>query len=161
MNIYLPELIKVGFQERKDTYTGKLGYVIAKEGGKWRKEHSWNGWITHYKEKVEKKYRETSDESFKPVIYKNELTEGFVLNKKAGGKGWSSRNIRRTVCRVYDPRGFSYDDWFYDLETRYINLKRKEEQKKLEEMKERLEAYLSEDYKANQEINQIKKELGL
>ena len=44
-NIFIPTKINVGFQERKDTYTGKLAYVIYfDEKGKLRKETSWQGW---------------------------------------------------------------------------------------------------------------------
>lgn len=40
-NIFIPTKINVGFQERKDTYTGKLAYVIYfDEKGKLRKETS-------------------------------------------------------------------------------------------------------------------------
>jgi hypothetical protein len=34
-NLFIPKKIKVGFQNRTDTYTGKLGYVIHQdENGK-------------------------------------------------------------------------------------------------------------------------------
>lgn len=70
-NIFVPTKINVGFQERKDTYTGKLAYVIYfDEKGKLRKETSWQGW---------------RDESIPNEIYDNEPMEGFVLNKKVGG----------------------------------------------------------------------------
>lgn len=93
-NIFIPTKINVGFQERKDTYTGKLAYVIYfDEKGKLRKETSWQGW---------------RDESIPNEIYDNEPMEGFVLNKKAGGDryGW---NPRQTYTRVYDPRGFEFE----------------------------------------------------
>lgn len=43
-----------------------------------------------------------------PIELENVPTEGFVLNKKAGGysSGW---NHRSTYCRVYDPRGFEFE----------------------------------------------------
>ena len=45
MSIYIPKKIKVGYQDRSDTYTGKLAYVIYyDEKNKLRKEKSWNGW---------------------------------------------------------------------------------------------------------------------
>lgn len=46
--LFIPTRIKVGFNMRNDTYTGKLGYVIAKDGNKWRKENSWEGWREKY-----------------------------------------------------------------------------------------------------------------
>jgi len=70
-NIFVPKQINVGFQNRKDTYSGKLAYVIYfDEKGKLRKETSWNSW---------------RDENIPNEIYDNEPTEGFVLNKKVGG----------------------------------------------------------------------------
>ena len=93
-NIFVPSKINVGFQNRKDTYTGKLAYVIYfDEKGKLRKQTSWDGW---------------RDESIPNEIYDNEPTEGFVLNKKVGGNNYSW-NPRQTYTRVYDPRGFEFE----------------------------------------------------
>jgi len=52
--------------------------------------------------------RKSPDEKIKPFEFDNVPTEGFVLNKKAGGDryGW---NPRQTYCRVYDPRGFEFE----------------------------------------------------
>lgn len=171
--LFIASKIKVGFNLRSDTYTGKLGYVIGYDGKKWRKEPSWEGWrlkynsdeellalktkkfneiveatkkqhqsyIEYYKTHKYESYKRYSemteleflaqnnlddfskwskensnyyigkisdDESIKPVEYENVPTEGFVLNKKAGGysTGW---NHRSTYCRVYDPRGFEFE----------------------------------------------------
>lgn len=93
-NIFMPNTIKVGYQERESTYTGKLAYIIYyDEKGTLRKETSWNSW---------------RDLSIEPQEFKNEPTSGFVLNKKAGGysTGW---NHRQTYVRVYDPRGFEFE----------------------------------------------------
>jgi hypothetical protein len=46
--LFIPKKCKVGFNLRPDTYTGKLGYVIAHDGKVWRKEKSWLGWIEKY-----------------------------------------------------------------------------------------------------------------
>ena len=44
-NLFIPRKIRVGFQERGGTYTGKLAYVIYyDEKGKLRKEASWESW---------------------------------------------------------------------------------------------------------------------
>ena len=93
-NIFIPEKINVGFQNRSDTYTKKLAYIIYyDQKGVLRKETSWNSW---------------RDDKIENVIAKNVPTSGFVLNKKAGGydTGW---NHRQTYCRVYDPRGFEFE----------------------------------------------------
>lgn len=94
MAIFVPKKINIGFQNRSDTYTGKLAYVIYfDEKGKLRKETSWQNWRS----------KDIPNE-----IYENEPTEGFVLNKKVGGDRYSW-NPRRTYTRVYDPRGFEFE----------------------------------------------------
>lgn len=96
MAIFIPKQINVGFQNRDDTYTGKLAYVIYfDEKGKLRKESSWQNW---------------RDKEIPNEIHDNEPIDGFVLNKKAGGVeesyGW---DVRKTYIRVYDPRGFEFE----------------------------------------------------
>lgn len=93
-NIFIPEKINVGFQNRNDTYTKMLAYVIYyDQKGVLRKETSWNSW---------------RDKDIENAIHENVPTSGFVLNKKAGGysSGW---NHRQTYVRVYDPRGFEFE----------------------------------------------------
>lgn len=92
--IFIPQKIKVGFQKRSDTYTGKLAYVIYTDNkGKLRKEASWSSWRS---------------KDIEPEDYENVPIEGFVLNKKAGdySSGW---NHRQAYTRVYDPRGFEFE----------------------------------------------------
>lgn len=93
-NIFLPKKINVGYQERDDTYTGKLAYVIYfDEKEKLRKEASWNSW---------------RDDKLGNDIYENIPTSGFVLNKKVGDydSGW---NHRKAHIRIFDPRGFEFE----------------------------------------------------
>lgn len=114
----IPSKIRVGFQKRSGTYTNKLAYVIYYDSkGKLRKEHSWENW----RHKVGNDYSEWNSETrehtkgqhgeeMAPVDYDNVPTEGFVLNKKAGGTSWGwSSNVRQTKCRVFDPRGFEFE----------------------------------------------------
>ena len=94
--LYIPAKLKVGFNNRKDTYTGKLAYVIYQDDkGKWRKETSWENWKD---DKIETEYID------------NEPKSGFVINKGVGGArasyGWNARN---EYIRVYDPRGFEFE----------------------------------------------------
>lgn len=94
--LYIPDKIKVGFQKREGTYTGKLAYVIYYDGkGVLRKESSWKGW---------------RHDNIPPLDFDNVPTEGFVLNKKVGGVqeswGW---NTRKEYVRVYDPRDFEFE----------------------------------------------------
>jgi hypothetical protein len=90
----IPSKLKVGYQKRSDTYTGKLAYVIYyDEKGKLRKETSWAGW---------------RDKHIAADEYTNEPTSGFVLNKKVGDYK-SDWNHRMAHIRVYDPRGFEFE----------------------------------------------------
>lgn len=93
MSLYVPKKIRVGFQNRQDTYTKKLGYVVYWDDlGVLRKESSWEKW---------------RDSSIPPEEFDNEPTSGFVLNKDAGGgRGWNGRN---TWVRVWDPRNFEFE----------------------------------------------------
>lgn len=94
--LLIPQELTIGFQNRKDTYTGKLGYVIYKDAkGVLRKQHSWEGW---------------RDKSIEPVHCKNEPTEGFVLNRDVGGGRARHRlDARLEKVRVYDPRGWEFE----------------------------------------------------
>ena len=94
--LFIPKTIKIGYQNRSDTYTQKLAYVIYTDNkGVLRKETSWQGW---------------RDKKITASDYDNIPTEGFVLNKGVGGAresyGWNSRN---EYIRVYDPRGFEFE----------------------------------------------------
>lgn len=91
---FIPEKLKVGFQKRDDTYTGKLGYIIYYDSkGVLRKEKSWNSW---------------RDENIDPLEVSNTPTSGLMLNRHVGGysTGW---NHRQSYCRVWDPRGFEIE----------------------------------------------------
>lgn len=94
--MFIPTKLKVGYQERKGTYTGKLAYVIYFDNkGKLRKEASWEGW---------------RDKKIDPVEFENVSTSGFVLNRGVGGVrgsyGWDARN---EYIRVWDPRDFEFE----------------------------------------------------
>lgn len=96
VQLFVPDRIKVGYQNRKDTYTGHLAYVTYfDKKGTLRKEKSWNGW---------------RDKKIEPQEFKNEPIEGFVLNKQVGGRRQSySYNPRNEYVRVFDPRGFEFE----------------------------------------------------
>lgn len=136
--LFIPKKCKVGFNLRQDTYTGKLGYIIMHDGKVWRKENSWEGWRekeateevkAKYLENYELQYHKRNPEHYPaissfeelpryckgkiaegvaPIEFDNTPTEGFVLNRKAGGENWGW-NPRQTYCRVYDPRGFEFE----------------------------------------------------
>ncbi len=95
-HLFIPAKIKVGFQERNDTYTGKLAYVIYIDNkGKLRKATSWESW---------------RDKNIPEMEVDNTPIDGFVLNKGVGGAkqsyGWNPRN---EYIRVHDPRGFEFE----------------------------------------------------
>lgn len=95
----VPAHIKVGFQNRNDTYTKKLGYMIPSDDVKstedktvWKQETSWTTW---------------SNKDIEPLIFDNEVTEGFIINKNVGGgRGWDHRNA---YIRILHPKGFEFE----------------------------------------------------
>ena len=94
--LIIPEKIFVGFQERANTYSGKLAYVIYKDHkGVLRKKESWEKWCSNEMDKQE---------------LDNVPMSGFVLNRDVGGVrrsyGWDQRMEK---VRVYDPRGFEIE----------------------------------------------------
>jgi hypothetical protein len=62
----------------------------------------------YYDEKGKWSVKEEPITGVDPIEFQNVPTEGFVLNKKAGG-GSSGWNHRQTYCRVYDPRGWEFE----------------------------------------------------
>lgn len=89
---FIPQKIKVGFCERKDTYTGLLAYLTYyDEKGALRKKTSWENWRDHRIESKE---------------FDNVPTEGFIINKsRASFSGYSTNHY----FRIYDPRGFEFE----------------------------------------------------
>lgn len=111
--LYIPTKLKVGYNLRPDTYTGKLAFVICYDTkGKLRSEKSWTGWIDQGEFIWEGNHPNRTQKQIRPPLdthdYDNVPTSGFVLNKKAGGtnSGWNHRQMK---CRVYDPRGFEFE----------------------------------------------------
>ena len=95
VNWFIPQKINVGFCNRSDTFTGKLGYVVYfDERGKMKKETSFNNW------------RNTS---IPTEMYDNTPMEGFVINKTVGGYKCYWYGFRKSYIRVFDPRGFEFE----------------------------------------------------
>jgi hypothetical protein len=94
--LYVPTLLKVGFQKREDTYTGKLGFVTYyDQKNVLRKEKSWKDWCS----------KKLGSQEFE-----NKSIEGFVINRNGGGKyEYSNWEERMEFVRVYDPRGFEFE----------------------------------------------------
>lgn len=91
--IKIPEKIVVGFQERTDTFTGKLAYVTLRdETGKLRKEASWESWRS---------------KSIPSLELDNKPLNGFVINKGVQrAAGFSSG---RSTIRIYHPLDFEFE----------------------------------------------------
>lgn len=92
--LYIPKIIKVGFQERRDTFTGKLGYIVyIDDKGVTRKEHSWSNW---------------KDDSIEVMELENKPQSSFSFNKgiQRSGDHFSSG---RSVIRVHDERNFEFE----------------------------------------------------
>lgn len=91
--LFIPTKIRIGFQNRYDTFTGKLAYIIYyDEKGKIRKEKSFTSWRDHNIDVLE---------------LENKPRSGYILNKGIQRSGhWSSG---RSVIRVYDDRDFEFE----------------------------------------------------
>ena len=93
--LFIPNKIKVGFQDRSDTYTKKLAYIIYYDAkGVLRKEKSWQSW---------------RDEKIEPEEFDNKPQSGFIINKNIERYKWSHFSTGRTMIRIYDPRGFEFE----------------------------------------------------
>lgn len=112
--LFIPQKCRVGFQHRKDTFTGKLAYVIYYDSlGKIRKEKSWKGWCwlpgTERKVYDHETREHVPVEGIEPWDFENEPTSGFVLNKGIQRYNWSHFGSGRSMIRIYDPRGIEFE----------------------------------------------------
>lgn len=97
--LFIPSKLRVGFQARSDTYSGRLGFVIYFDpSGELKKKNAWTAWCSRSQPRID------------PVDHDNVPTEGFVLNRDVGGARHSYGGyVRNTYARVYDPRGFEVE----------------------------------------------------
>ena len=93
--LIMPSKIRVGYQDREDTYTKRLAFITYFDSkNNLRQQKSFENWRD--------KKIDTND-------YENTPTEDFVLNKGVGGISYSRWDSRREKVRVYDPRGFEFE----------------------------------------------------
>lgn len=93
--LFIPQKMRVGFQKRDDTFTGKLAYLVYFDAkGVLRKEKSWEGW---------------RDKKIPAQDFDNSPQSGLVLNKDIKRYNWSHFSSNRTLIRVHDPRGFEFE----------------------------------------------------
>ena len=92
-NLFIPSKIRIGFQKRSDTFTGKLAYIIFYDAnGQIKQEKSWEKW---------------RDKNIPFVEFDNNPRSGYIFNKGVQRNGhWGSG---RSVIRVYDPRDFEFE----------------------------------------------------
>jgi hypothetical protein len=90
--LFIPEKIRVGFQQRKDTFTGKLGFITyVDQKGQLRQENAWQGW---------------RDQKIPYVEFDNTPQSSFVFNKDVTRSGhWSTHS----KVRIYDHRDFEFE----------------------------------------------------
>lgn len=94
-NLYIPDLLKVGFVKRTDTYLQTLAYVTyIDQKGVHRKQTSWENW---------------RDKSIEPIDLANTPQSGFILNKDIQRYSWSHYSSGRSMIRIYDPRGVEFE----------------------------------------------------
>ena len=102
MSLFIPSRIRVGYQERKDTVTGRLAYVIYYDAtGKIRKEVSWDGWR---REKLKQGQEPIPADELDNVPF-----DGVVINKDVQRCNWSHFSSGRSMIRIYDPRGIEFE----------------------------------------------------
>lgn len=89
----IPDKLKVGFQERDDTYLGKLAFITYYNmDGSLRGEKSFQSWVNNKIDKEE---------------FENKPQKGYILNK--GVKRFSSFGENNQKIRIFDPRGFEFE----------------------------------------------------
>lgn len=145
-SFFIPSKIKIGFQKRSDTYTGKLAYIIYYDNlGVLRKEKSWEGW---------------RDKKITPQEIENVPTEGFMLNRQAGGCK-SDWNYRQAYCRIWDPRGFEFEItidnllWISDVKNLIRRLQMEDEIKKLDKAIQDLPKFYTSDKRDEIEFKKL------
>ena len=96
--LLIPGKIKVGFNLRNDTYTGKLGYVIYHDGKVWRKEASWEGWREKHveSEKLENQKRAEFEKQIKQQTdYYHQILDAYNTKKYSGD--WYKKIAEQTL----------------------------------------------------------------
>lgn len=113
--LLIPTDLKVGFNERPETYNGLLAFITyINARGEITQERAWKGWINGNNSSLgggENQRRQRMGTSYVPMPIldiKNDKTSGFVINKKVGGYK-TEFSVRDTYTRIFDPRGFEFE----------------------------------------------------
>lgn len=144
-NIFIPEKCKVGFNTRKDTFTGKLGYVIYYKDKEWKQEKSWESWRqvdeTEITEELKQKCLNEYNATYcrwgnQPIDSYDNISPHYKLKvsnesvspiefdntpmegfvlNKKVGGHSSGWNHRQAKARVYHPLGFEFEISFENV----------------------------------------------
>lgn len=94
MQLYIPKKLKIGFQEREDSFDGKLSFITYYDNnGKISNETRWNRWC---------------DSGISNLEIDNIPFKNATLNKNISHAGYRY-GTGRTAIRIYDSRGFEYE----------------------------------------------------
>lgn len=105
--LIIPTKLKVGYNERPDTYNGYLGFITYIKKDKIVQEKSWRDWIR----KGESRRKHNMKNSYTPMPindFSNDETDGFVINKRVGSYK-TQFGMRDSYIRIFDPRGFEFE----------------------------------------------------
>lgn len=106
--LFIAEKVKVGFNPRTDTYSGKLGYVIGFDGKKWRKEPSWDGWRYHHMD--DDTYQQKRREQYNDRVAKSKKDHAYYVQESSKNKNnWYKQYADMTEEEYVDKFVGSYD----------------------------------------------------
>ena len=144
-NIFIPEKCKVGFNTRKDTFTGKLGFCIYYKDKEWKQEKSWESWRqvdeTEITEELKQKCLNEYNATYcrwgnQPIDSYDNISPHYKLKvsnesvspiefdnipmegfvlNKKVGGNNSGWNHRQAKARVYHPLGFEFEISFENV----------------------------------------------
>lgn len=92
MAVFIPKKLKVGYQSRQDTFTGKLAYINYENDKKvWALDKSWKNWVKE--EQID--------------FIDNEPISGFIINRsKTRYASFAGKSVN---IRIYHPNGFEFE----------------------------------------------------
>lgn len=96
MPYHIPKQLHIGFQDREDTYTGKLSFstYIEDKTGQLKHDQEWKKWC-----KEEGR-----------IVLDNKPMKGFMFNRNKTHRSNNYYfNTKRIVFRVYHPEGYEFE----------------------------------------------------
>jgi len=108
--LFIADKVKVGFNPREDTYSGKLGYVIGHDGKKWRKEPSWDGWRYHHMD--EAVYQQKRLEQYNDRLAKTKKDHLYYIEQAAkNNNSWYKEYADMTEEQFIEKQLGSYEKY--------------------------------------------------